>query len=187
MLALTFWQTTEARKERIGAQDALILANIAKDKTESLLGEVKTQKMLIDLWVYNIYGALTHNLEAAQEKFEEMAKIDPNNYLVFAIWQLTLISYAEQLGIEGKKDKEKEMIERSEKVCLRANDLKYGTGSYTLACIYAYKSDESACKKWLVIAQDTNALSPLSEANSDYYLKAMRDKDWFKQISWPKE
>jgi tetratricopeptide (TPR) repeat protein len=122
--------------------------------------------------------------EQAHQKFEQAVNIESNKPEVYDNWAGILI-YWSKLKI-GTPEYEG-LLKQAEGKCLKAESLRKGSSAYKLARIYALRSDEEQCKKWLMVGQETGTLPDRDYAMKDSDLARVKSKPWFTEIKWKGE
>ena len=122
--------------------------------------------------------------EQAHQKFEHAVNIESNKPEVYDNWAGILI-YWFKLKI-GTPEYEG-LIKQAEGKCLRAESLRKGSSAYKLARIYALRSDEEQCKKWLMVGQEAGTLPDRDYAMKDSDLARVKSEPWFTEIKWKGE
>jgi len=122
--------------------------------------------------------------EQAHQKFEQAVNIESNKPEVYGNWAGILI-YWSKLKI-GTSEYEG-LLKNAEEKSLKAESLRKGSSAYKLARIYALRSDEEQCKKWLLVGQEAGTLPDRDYAMKDSDLDKVKNEPWFKEIKWKVE
>jgi len=122
--------------------------------------------------------------EQAHQKFEQAVKIESNKPEVYDNWSGILI-YWSKLKI-GTPEYDG-LLKQAEEKCLKAESLRKGSSTYRLARIYALRSDEEQCKKWLLVGQEAGTLPERDYAMKESDLDKVKNEPWFKEIKWKVE
>jgi tetratricopeptide (TPR) repeat protein len=120
----------------------------------------------------------------ACRKYEQAIKIKPDDPLAYSCWGGTFLRWARfKTGTEEHQG----MLKGAEEKCLKAENLKKGSGAYVFARMCAVRDDKEGCRKWLELAQETNNLPIRRHAMNDPDVASVRDEDWFKKLKWKGE
>ena len=116
--------------------------------------------------------------ERADAKYAQAMRIKPDDHAAFYNWGILYLNwYRDKTDAEAR-----EMLTRAESVLLRAESVKLGSGSYNLACVYALKGDEAACRKYLIESKESNDLPSRSHLEQDEDLDPIRATAWFQEF-----
>jgi cytochrome c-type biogenesis protein CcmH/NrfG len=116
--------------------------------------------------------------EQAGAKYEQAVKIKPDMHEASNNWGAAQLYWARtKQGAEADR-----LLEKARAACLRAEEIKFGSGAYNLACIAAIKGEEEECRKWLEVSRFAGVLPARKHLEKDSDLDLMRDKPWFKDF-----
>ncbi len=122
--------------------------------------------------------------EQAHQKFEHAVNIESNKPEVYDNWAGVLI-YWSKLKI-GTPEYEG-LLKQAEGKCLKAESLRKGSSAYRLARIYALRSDNEQCRKWLLTGQEAGTLPERDYAMKESDLGKVKNETWFTEIKWKGE
>ena len=138
-------------------------------------------------WGFSLYNqAKTKTGEEAEallvqacEKFSASVETGEQSIKPLIDWGVTQMAIAELRTADRNDALYDEAIEKFQK----AEELIFGSASYNLACIYAIRHDEEACKQALEDARDNGSLPTESEVLGDPDLDNIKETQWFKDFT----
>lgn len=74
------------------------------------------------------------------------------------------------------------MLREAEDKLFRAEKMKIGSASYSLACVAARRGDEEQCLSFLKRAKEYETLPDREHLLSDPDLVSLRDEPWFREF-----
>jgi protein O-mannosyl-transferase len=118
-------------------------------------------------------------LNEACEKYKKATVIKPDSYEAYYNLGIALLSLSHQ-----NKERPQELSKEAIAVLTKVEELKPGAAAYNLGCAWCFVGNEDECRKWLKIGEKEKTLPKRQDAIDDPELKAVRDKEWFKNIRW---
>lgn len=114
----------------------------------------------------------------AGEKYQAALELKPDMHEALNNWGAALADHAKtKTGEEADR-----LFEMAGKKYLNVEVIKPGEGAYNLSCLFAFRKDETNCRKWLEKSKEAGMLPEPKHIMEDPDLESMRDKDWFKGI-----
>jgi len=116
--------------------------------------------------------------EAAYEKYQQAINIKPDYDPALNNWGIALLDQA----LLSKEEKQIALHTNAEKLFLKTEELKQGSGAYNLACLASLRKQENNSKTWLFKSKEAGVLPDCDHLQSDSDLDFVRDTDWFKEL-----
>ena len=158
-------------------------ANKAFDEVAS---ESKLKGEAMYNWGFSLYHqGKTKTAEEAEalfnqacEKFSTSIDSDLDSIKPPIDWGVTLMAIAD-VKKAGRND---ELYDEALGKFQLAEERFFGSASYNIACIYAIRGDEDACKQALEDSRDNGSLPPKKEILNDADLINVKETEWFKEF-----
>jgi len=136
--------------------------------------------VLSDIALFESGQKMDSAFEDVYDILKKGCDLHPEHCEMRVLWGDVLCSEA-----ECREETEKaEFIENAREKYLAAERISRGQAAYELACLSALQGNEAECRKWLKVGEEAMTLPSREEAMNDERLKSVRDKDWFKNITW---
>lgn len=116
-------------------------------------------------------------------KYQRSTELNPNFYDSFNSWGTALLNWSRLKNAEEKEA----LYREAERVLLKAEEIKKGSGAYNLACLFTLRKNEDKCQEWLKVGEEAKTLLTREYAIEDDDLTSVREKPWFKAIRWKGE
>ncbi len=118
-------------------------------------------------------------LKGSIKKYEEAVKLKPDYHLALNNWGISLSDLAKIN--ENIKEKEK-LFKEALELYNKAEQIKKGSGSYNLACIYSLLNDIAKSRQFLLRTKEFNELPTCDHMKTDTDLDNVRNEEWFKEF-----
>jgi hypothetical protein len=153
---------------------------------EEVAEEDKLKAEALYNWGFSLYNqGKTKTAEEAEallnkacEKFAASMDCDLESIKPPIDWGVTLMALAELKNANSNDELYDLALEKFK----QAEERFFGSASYNLACIYALRGDEDACKQALEDSRDNASLPSKKEILDDPDLNNVKETAWFKEF-----
>jgi tetratricopeptide (TPR) repeat protein len=115
---------------------------------------------------------------AAGEKYEQTLRIKPDTPEALNSWGIALAAQAQtKTGAEADR-----LFAAANDRYLKCESVRPGWAAYNLACAASLCGRDDDCKKWLETSKAAGFLPSRAHIEKDTDLKAVRQRDWFKDF-----
>lgn len=114
-------------------------------------------------------------LKVACEKYEKAVEAKPDDDVAWHNWGNDIL----ELAKEPADARDPSHFLSAREKCLRAEQIRKGSGAYNLACISALMEAVEDCRTWLTVARETGTLPTADHLSHDSDLDSVRALPWF--------